>query len=150
MSRRDGLSCDLEGFADAGRVLNDLPKATATASVRRSLKKVLKPVADRGAALAPRDQGNLADSYAVSTRLTKRQRRVSRKQAPVEVYAGPDDPAATHTEFGNEHQAAQPHLRPAWDSHKASILPDLAKLLWADIEKTVARHARKMAKAGRG
>lgn len=146
MSRRDGISMKLEGFEDAGRALNDLPRATAKASVRRALKKVLTPVAQRGAALAPTDRGDLSESYAVSTRLTKRQRKVTVKESEVEMYAGPNDPGAVQTEFGNEHQPAQPHLRPAWDSHRASILPDLADLLWTDITKTLARHARKLAK----
>lgn len=126
-----------------------LPKATAKASVRRVLKKAAQPVADAGRANAPEKDGNLKESYGVGTRLTKRQRRVSPKQSEVEVYVGPNDPAAVQTEFGNRRQAAEPHLRPAWEAKKAEVLRIIKEELWADIVKSVARYRKRVAKRGR-
>ncbi len=39
-------------------------------------------------------------------------------KASAEMFVGPNDPADIQTEFGNEHQQAEPHLRPAWDANK--------------------------------
>ncbi len=96
----------VEGFRELERALIELPKATAKASVRRLLKKAAQPIADAGRGNAPEREGNLRESYGVGTRLTRRQRKVSKKESEVEVYVGPNDPAAIQTEFGNEHQAA--------------------------------------------
>lgn len=126
-----------------------LPKATAKASMRRVLKKAAQPIAEAGRARAPEDQGALKASYGVGTRLSKRQRKVSRKESAVEVYAGPNDPAAVQTEFGNDHQPAQPHLRPAWDTHKHAALEIVGTEAWVDVEKTLARYRKRRAKRGR-
>ena len=142
----------VEGFKEAEQALMELPKATAKASVRRWLKALLIPIADAGRSNAPERMGTLKESYGVGTRLTKRQRKVSRRESEVEVYAGPGQDGAAQgvqTEFGNEHQAAQPHLRPAWDAHKGGLLEKLKPLMWADIEKTVARFRKRQAKAGK-
>lgn len=136
----------MTGFKDMEAALMDLPKTTAKASVRRVLKKAGQPIADAGAGNAPQDEGHLAESYGVSTRLTKAQRRVSKKESEVEMYVGPNDPGAVQTEFGNDHQSAQPHLRPAWDTKKGEALDIIATEQMADIEKTVGRYNKRMAK----
>lgn len=136
------------GFKELDRALMDLPKVTAKASVRRVLKKAGLPIAEAGSGNAPEDSGNLKASYGVGTRLTKRQRNVSTKESEVEVYVGPDKSAAVQglqTEFGNEHQAPQPHLRPAWDAEKRGALDVIRTELAADIEKTVARYNKRQA-----
>lgn len=135
-----------DGGKDVEKALADLPTVTAKGVARRILKKAGQMFADAGAANAKRKTGGLQDSYAVSTRLNKRQRRMSRKKDPVEVYVGPTDPAGLQLEFGNEHQAPQPHLRPAFDGLKFRVLDLIGKWIWEDIDKTAARHARKMAK----
>ncbi|MGK7653152.1 HK97-gp10 family putative phage morphogenesis protein [Roseovarius sp. B08] len=139
----------VEGFKAAERALMQLPKATAKSTVRRVLKKAAQPIADAGRANAPSREGNLKASYGVGTRLTKRQGRMSRKESEVEVYAGPNDPAAVQTEFGNDHQVAEPHLRPAWDSERRGALDLIKSEQMAEIEKSVARYAKRQAKAGR-
>ena len=124
----------------------ELPKATAKASVRRVLKKAAQPIADAGRGNAPEREGGLKESYGVGTTLTKRQRKVSSKESEVEVYAGPNDPAAVQTEFGNQHQAAQPHLRPAWDAQKRGALETIKKEAWADVQKSITRYQKRQAR----
>jgi HK97 gp10 family phage protein len=139
----------VDGFKDLEKALKALPKAMAKDSVRRILKKAAQPIADAGQGNAPERQGNLKDSYGVGTRLTKRQRKMSAKESEVEVYAGPNDPAAIQTEFGNEHQAPQPHLRPAWDAEKLGALETIKEEAWADVKKTIARYEKRQAKKAR-
>ena len=136
----------VHGFKDLEKALKELPKATAKASVRRVLKKAAQPIADAGRNNAPESEGRLKASYGVGTRLTKRQRKVSRKESEVEVYAGPNDPAAIQTEFGNDHQAAQPHLRPAWDAEKRAALDSIKDEAWADVVKSIARYQKRLAR----
>ncbi|WP_147112103.1 HK97-gp10 family putative phage morphogenesis protein [Tateyamaria sp. syn59] len=146
------ISFKVDGFKDIERVLMNLPKATAKASVRRVLKKGAQPIADAGQANAPEDEGDLKESYGVGTRLTKRQRKISKKESEVEVYVGPGEKAAAQavqTEFGNVHQAPQPHLRPAWDAQKLNALTIIRKELWADVQKTVERYRKRQAKKGK-
>jgi len=144
-------SFKVEGFKDLEKALMELPKVTAKASVRRVLKKAAQPIADAGRANAPKDRGDLQESYGVGTRLSKRQRKVSKKESEVEVFAGPGKEAAAQaiqTEFGNEHQAAQPHLRPAWDAEKRGALETIKEEAWLDVQKTVARYRKRQARKG--
>ncbi|MBY6113296.1 HK97 gp10 family phage protein [Mameliella alba] len=141
-------SFKVKGFRDLDKALSQLPKASAKAVARRILKKAGQPIADAGAAKAPKHQGHLRESYGVGTKLTRRQSKMARKESPVEVYVGPNDPAAIQTEFGNEHQAAEPHLRPAWDAHKEDALQIIADEFWQEIEKAVARYNKRQAKKG--
>lgn len=139
----------MEGFKEAEKVMMNLPKATAKAAMRRLLKKAAQPIAEAGRANAPERLGGLKESYGVGTRLSKRQGRVSRRESDVEVFAGPNDPAAVQTEFGNDHQSAEPHLRPAWDAEKYNALDIISEGLMDEVSKTVARYAKRMRKKGR-
>lgn len=139
----------VSGFKEMDKALMALPKATAKATVRRILKGVAQPIADAGRGNAPEKEGGLKESYGVGTKLTKRQRKLSSKESEVEVYAGPNDPAAIQTEFGNAHQDAQPHLRPAWDAQKYAALDAIKEDAWAEIEKTVARFNKRQARKAR-
>src|SRR5262245_35151845 len=113
----------LEGLSDLDRALEELPKATARNVLLRTLKEEGQPIADAGEALAPKLSGELAQSYQVSTKLSRRQKRAATKESMVEVYIGPTShPKSVQTEFGNAHQPAQPHLRPAWDANVMKVL----------------------------
>lgn len=136
----------VQGLTEIDKILQNLPAATAKASVRRVLKKAGQPIADAGAANAPKAEGHLRASYGVGTKLTKRQRKVSPKKSAVEVYVGPNDPSAVQTEFGNDHQPAQPHLRPAWDANQKQTLEIIQVELWSDVTKTVDRFNIRQAK----
>ncbi|WP_023848263.1 HK97-gp10 family putative phage morphogenesis protein [Ponticoccus alexandrii] len=140
-----------EGGDDLEKALMDLPHTTAKASARRMLKKGGQIIAEAGAANAPEREGDLKASYVVGTRLTKSQRRATRGAAKddVQVFVGPGPrgyEAGEQTEFGNQHQAAEPHLRPAFNSKAQDVLNLIAQEWWADIAKAVARRARKLAK----
>lgn len=136
------VTFDLQGFRACETALAQLPYTTARASARRVLKKSGKPIADAANAAAPVRSGGLSESYAVSTKLNKRQRGLHRKKDPVEVFVGTNDPAGVQVEFGNEHQSADPHFRPAWEGKKDDALQIIKRELWNDIEKTVARARR--------
>lgn len=141
------------GFADLDRALAEIEKtATAKAVMRRSLKKAAQPIADKAEAAAPRLTGALGESVAVSTKLSKRQKALHRKmfkndKAAVEMFVGAGPLSSAHNqEFGNEHNSPQPFMRPAWDAEAEPTLGRIGKEMWADIEKTAKRAAKKAAK----
>ncbi|TDK35201.1 hypothetical protein E2F50_13145 [Rhizobium deserti] len=150
MARTKGFSVRVDGLKDLDQALKKLPRATAKSVGRRTLMKAAQPIAEAGRANAPEREGNLKKSYGVGTKLTKRQKRMNKKESPVEVFVGPNDPAAVQTEFGNQHQAAEPHLRPAWDAEKQPTLERIKDGLWVEISKAAARLARKAAKLAKG
>lgn len=134
----------VEGLKELDQALKELPKAVAQDVLRKTVMEAAQPIARAGEAYAPKLTGNLAQSYTVGSRLTRRQQRFHRKQSPVEVFVGPTPhPKSIQTEFGNAHQAAQPHLRPAWDSNVMLVLDSIRKTLAEQIERTRARLARK-------
>lgn len=137
----------IEGLKELEDALKELSKATQRNVLLRTLKEQGKPIASAGEALAPRRTGKLAQSYAVSTKLTRRQKKSNPKQSPVEVYIGPTPhPKSVQTEFGNSHQAAEPHLRPAWDANVMRVLDGIKQSLAEQLDKAVARLARKAAR----
>lgn len=130
--------------------MQNLPKVTAKSTVRRAQKKVLLPVADAINSAAPKGKtGALSGSYKVSGKLNKRQRKLREKISEVETFVGTSDPAGVQTEYGNEHQSAQPHARPVWNRMKRGMLKELGALLWVDAVKTVKRFRKRAAKKGR-
>lgn len=138
---------EIEGLAELDEALAELPKATARNVLKRVLTEQGQPIKDTGESLAPKLKGGLKASYMVSQKLSKRQKSRNRKESDVEVYIGPG-PAAkgVQTEFGNAHQAAQPHLRPAFDGNVMKVLDGIKTSLAGEIEKARQRLARKAAR----
>lgn len=137
-------SFKIEGLADLDQALTELPKATARAVLVRVLKAQGQPIMDEGQRLAPKLTGGLKASYTISTSLSRRQKSLNDKLSDVEVYIGPAPSAkAIQTEFGNAHQAAEPHLRPAFDDNVSKVLQGIKQNLADEIEKTRARIAKK-------
>lgn len=137
----------IEGLAELDEALKELPKATARNVLLRTLTKEAQPIASAGEAFAPRLTGQLAQSYTVGTKLSRRQKKQNRKESMVEVYVGPTPhPKSVQTEFGNAHQAAEPHLRPAWDGNVMKVLDGIKNTLAAEIDKAVSRLAKKAAR----
>lgn len=72
-----------------------------------------------------------------------------------EVFIGPDNrPQAIFAEFGTAERfhksgksvgqaLAQPFLRPAWDETRGAIPGAIAREIWPEIQRTVARRARR-------
>jgi HK97 gp10 family phage protein len=137
----------IEGLAELDEALSDLPKATARNILLRTLKEQGEIIRADGERNAPKLKGGLKESYTVGTKLSRRQKSQNRKESAVEVYIGPG-PAAkgVQTEFGNAHQAAHPHLRPAFDGNVQRVLAGIRDALAEQIEKARERAARKAAR----
>ncbi|MCK1541446.1 hypothetical protein IVB12_05495 [Bradyrhizobium sp. 179] len=137
----------IEGLAELDEALKELPKATARNVLKRVLTEQGQPIKDDGERLAPRLSGGLKASYTVTQKLSRRQKGLNRKESDVEVYIGPGPAAkSVQTEFGNAHQAAHPHLRPAFDGNVMKVLNGIKTSLEHEIEKARIRLAKKAAR----
>lgn len=138
----------VEGFRELEAALAELPKATGKNVLKRVLLAAAEPIAGDAAANAPQLSGKLSRDVKTGTRLTKRQASMNRKlgKSEVEVHVGVSDPAGVQTEFGNEHQSAQPWLRPAWDSNANGALETIKSDLGTEIDKAARRVAKRAAK----
>jgi HK97 gp10 family phage protein len=138
----------VEGFAELKESLRSLPDATAKNVLRRVEKTELQRFADTAKAIVPRRSGKLARSITVSTKLSKRQRSLAGDPGDdVITYAGVKAlPYAHIVEFGSKNMRAQPYLRPAWEANKAALFERVKASLWLEIQKSLARYARKQAK----
>lgn len=146
----------LEGFRELERALNELPKSTGRAVLRRVAKGALQPMADRAKGLAPVDDGQLSESIMVSERRTRRVARINRfdKNTGLEMAMGPVSGGgvlnyATFAEFGTNDTRARPFMRPAWDSGKDDALDYIKASLGNKIERAAKRLAKKNARLGR-
>ena len=139
-----------EGGRELDAALAKLPTATAKNVGRRVLKARAKPIRDDAEANAPSFTGRLQDDVKIGTRLTRRQSAMNRRLGPeeVEVHVGVSDPAGLQTEYGNEHQPAEPWFRPAWDSNVSGALRGIGEDMWTEISKSAKRLARKAARMG--
>lgn len=143
------VSFKVEGLKDLDAALAELPKTAAKATLRRVAVKALQPFDKAWREKAPHLTGQLEESGGVGTKLTKRQASLNRKRDDksfVEVFAGPDNPAAVPQEFGTVDQRAQPFARPAWDETQNDAFAIVKTELGDEIEKTAARLARKAAR----
>jgi hypothetical protein len=150
------------GGRDLERALADLPSSTSKGVARRALKQELKPVASMANAFWP---GSSDDVFQISSRVRRSQLSdsgKSRDRSVLDLFVGaPGGPQGTPEahliEFGTGPRytkngafrgsvAPQPMLQPAWDANKSGMLTGLGETLWQEIEKTVARRAKKAAK----
>lgn len=150
----------VEGLKEIDKALGDLPKATAKAVLRRILTKRGQPIAESMRSNAPVHDGSYKASIKVSTKLSKRQRALARKEGldDVNVYVGAGEPQSHLIEHGTKPRKhkktgkstgsmpARPHIRPAWDKHKGALLDDIGKDIWAEIDATAKRLAKRAAK----
>ncbi len=140
-------SFKIEGLAELDEALAELPKATARNVLQRTLKAQGAPIRDAGEQNAPRMTGGLKQSYTIGTKLSRRQKSQNKKESDVEVYIGPTPhPKSVQTEFGNAHQAAHPHLRPAFDGNVMKVLDGIKTELTDQIDKARVRLAKKAAR----
>lgn len=147
------VSVKVEGLAGLDRALAQVgKKATQKNVLRRSLTKSAEPFMQTWKSAAPRRFGYYAESIHIGTQLTRSQRSSAYKPEGmhgfVEIHVGTNDPAGQQQEFGNINHPPQPSGRPAWDSSKQGVLVSFSRFMWADLEATAAREARKLAKAG--
>lgn len=168
------LQLQMEGVEGLEKALRELAafagSRTMQAAMKRALVKAAQPAVEDAQRRAPRQRGSskphMADKIAVSTTLSRKQRRLqgfgARHHGTAVVYmgAGPRGPAVL-AEFGTgprRHKSgkstgsmpATPFMRPAWEAHKYQILRDFSKLLWVEIEKAAKRAARRHARGTAG
>lgn len=147
----------VEGLSDLIATMRELPKATQRNAVRRVLIRRGEPLADRMRSLVPDDprtpaSRDLKGSIGVGTKLGARQARLHRKEMQgerdfAEVFVGAGVvPHAHLQEWGTIFHGPQPFARPAWDEQQGTILEGIADDLWAEINKAVQRHAKKVAR----
>lgn len=148
-------------------------KSTRTATMRRALQKAAQPMATMAASYAPYLTGDLeagikiraqamgevgkaayadakraggtnADAVA-AMRDARREAKASRINPAVALYMGPtrDLFYARFQEFGTINHAADPFMRPAFDAEAKPTIERIKPLLWAEIEKSIARAAKK-------
>lgn len=151
----------VEGLKELDQALSILPRAVARRELQKDGIGALKPFVDAWKASAPvdadpasspkRPPGTLRNSIHAGTRLNRSQARQARREGKsfAEVYAGTNDPAGVQTEFGNAHQAAQPHGRPAWEATQQQVLQGVGTRLWEKLEKARAQLAAGLAKLGK-
>ena len=146
----------IEGLKELDKALGQLPRATGKNVLRRVARKALKPIIADTKTKVRVDKGELRDSFAVSTKLSRRQAAIHKKlvrgdKSSIEMFAGAGAhvrvPQAITEEFGTVKQGPHPSLRPAWDAGKMRVLNDIKKDLWFEIKKAADRVARKKARA---
>lgn len=139
----------LTGARELEAALRQLPRATAKGVLRRALRKAAAPTATVAEALAPRGAtGNLLASIDVRTVLVKSQKKRRPKIGDVELFIGATTPKGAHAhllEFGTSKMAAQPFLRPAWDSTKQQVLDAIETEIWESLSKAARTLAKKAA-----
>lgn len=161
------LKFKIDGLRELDRALSDLPKATGKAVLRRIGRAALDPMARAAANAAPIDEGWLAFSIGISEKRTRRARRKPMRvrvdgrwrmdrSHGIEMAMGPSAghgalEYATFVEFGTVDTAAQPFMRPAWQSGNMRALQYITVNLGTEIGKSarrVAARAARKAKAG--
>jgi len=164
------VTFQFHGLKECEAALKELPKATARNVQVRVLLKRAQPIVAYAKAMAPVQFGDLKKSIQATTQRphghkspatqafaqtiaaggSQEQARAAAKAvgpSPVEVYIGPGrNPQSSLQEFGTSHHPPQPYMRPAWDFGGKEAMNGIAKDLWAEIQKSVARRAANQAK----
>lgn len=138
----------IEGLKELDAALLGLAEEFSPRNARNVLRSALKDggqiIADAGEALAPKLSGKLAESYTVGGKLSRRQKRSHKRESAIETFVGPTPHAkSVQTEFGNRHQAPQPHLRPAWDGNWRRVLDHIVTRTRERLEATRKRLVKK-------
>lgn len=144
----DRLTFRIEGLRETEKALEELSGSASRTQGRKALMAGGEILAKRARQLAPKLEEHLSESIDVGTRLTRRQRAQHRKVSDVEVFVGPNDPAAVPQEFGWEGNPPQPYMRPAWDETHRDVLKRISDQLMVGVSQAVLRARRKAARLG--
>jgi len=136
----------VEGLRQVEQAMEEISRSASKALARRALTEGGEIFAKEWRNIAPRDEGNYIESIDVGTKLTRRQKAQHRKESPVEVFVGANDPAAVTQEFGTVDHPPQPSARPAWASTQDAVLKRVGDELMVGIDKAVQRARRKAVK----
>lgn len=158
------MSVDMKvtGFRDLEKALAEIPAGTAKGVARRAMKKELAPVASMANAFWP---GSEDDAFIITSRIDRGQLGDSHMKfgrSIINMFVGAPGGKggkgqAMLLEYGTGPRytkngafrgsvSPQPMLQPAWDANKRQMFEGLGKTLWAEIEKTMARRAKRAAK----
>lgn len=144
------MSAKIDGVDKLIRKLDRLPAAIGRNIERRVLMEAGEIIAARARELVPVDTGNLRDSIVVSDRPLGGAFKMdaagaaSTGEGRMTVYIGPktggrNDGYYGHmVEFGTVKMAAQPFLRPAFDSTKGQVQSRIA----GDLAAAISRAAK--------
>ena len=154
-----GTGLKLSGFKELDDALGRLSKSTGTRVLQRAGMNAMRRMQARAETLAPDDiktpAPDLHRSIALSTKARVGMGGVSdmEKGNRAVVYVGPafDLPRyarAMVVEFGSYKMAAKPYMRPAFHQTGQAVLDDVAALIRVEIDKVVARAAKRAAKGG--
>lgn len=149
----------VEGFRELDQMLGRLSKSTGTRVLQRAGKAAMQPMAKRAETLAPDDvktpAPDLHRAIVISTRARLGMAAMDdmEKGNQATIYVGPAFnlpryARAMVVEFGSYKMAAQPYMRPAFHQTGQAVLDNVAQLIRAEIDKVVARAARRAAKGG--
>lgn len=161
----------VSGLRELEANLLKLSKSAAKSTVKRLLLRAAAPMQEVASNLAPKLTGRLEEGTIVSSKKPKgydkskvayskvlrnggdkkaalAAMRAARRENPQsfsQVFMGPtaDLPQAMQQEMGNVKMPAQPYMRPAWDEKQGEAVHIIANDLGAEIDKTVARLARR-------
>ena len=149
----------------AFRALGNAPAARR--SGQRAVVKALEPIKETARRMAPDDPSTGAGKFLKEAIKTgpRKSRDKDRVWAAVGIDKSVDPPkdvarkngkgsyrdpgvagVAVMQEFGTEKMAANPYLGPAWEQGRGELPEFLGRAVWADIEATAKRIARKQAK----
>lgn len=167
------FSISIDGLADLDRALAELPKATARNVLVRSLKAAAQPMKEEAASRAPvmtgglrssiiiterkprnYDAGKIAYSQTLSNFGTKseavaamRAARAANPNSFAEIFMGPvRSEVGRFQEFGTQHSAPRPFMRPAWDNNKEKAVDIFKAQLSTEIERAARRLAKRLAR----
>lgn len=145
------IRVQVHGFRELDQRLKDLPNRTRKAVLVRALRRAAEPMRAEAQANAPKDEGDLARSIIVGTRLSARQRGLARGtvKSTAEVNIGPSSDGSTGvlnyaaiTEFGSIHMAGTAWLTRAYEANKERAIEIMRAEVLAAIEKALRRIER--------
>ncbi len=136
------MEVKIEGLREIEAALYELKSGTARSVARRVLKGELEPFIEQVASAAPKDEGDLKESFAVSSRLTRSQ-RMPREGDWIWMHGGTNHPQGMWQEYGTWSNPAQPYFRPLWEGQKAKLLSSVASSLATEVSKSAARARKK-------
>lgn len=154
------MKVNLSGFRELEQALVELETltgktTTGRAVLRRTGIAAMKPLEARAKQLAPRDDGELADSITTKQAKARRRRGSVRfeRSSGVEILTGPA-PKGTITkanagwqERGTVDMLANAYMRPAADAEGQGVVDKVREILTREIGKAAKRIANKAAKA---
>lgn len=145
------------GFRELEARLRNLPNRTRKSALTRTLTKSAEPMRSTAQENAPKRSGDLARSPIVSTRVTARQRGLSRDgvKSTAEISIGPSSDGSTGVfnyahlaEFGWGGRPGTAWLTRAYEQHKAGAVELIRRDLATVLEKALRRQSGVSARGG--